>query len=74
MNRAAPARLIYLDNAATSYPKPPAVVERVATCMTERGGNPGRGSHALALAAAEDIYACRALAADFLAYRRIPRT
>ncbi len=65
MNRSAPARLIYLDNAATSYPKPPAVVERVATSMTERGGNPGRGSHALALAAAEEIYACRALAADF---------
>ena len=65
MNRSTPTRLIYLDNAATSYPKPPSVVESVAACMTNRGGNPGRGSHALALAAAEDIYACRALAADF---------
>lgn len=63
MNRSDPARLIYLDNAATSHPKPSAVLDSVVTCMTERGGNPGRGSHALALAAAEDIYACRTLAA-----------
>ena len=33
--------------------------------MTRYGGNPGRGSHALSLAAAEKIYDCRALAAEF---------
>ena len=32
--------------------------------MTTYGGNPGRGSHALSLAAAEKIYECRALAAE----------
>ncbi|MBE6588568.1 MAG: aminotransferase class V-fold PLP-dependent enzyme [Ruminococcaceae bacterium] len=51
--------MIYLDNAATSYPKPRAVIEETARCMREYGGNPGRGSHPLALRAAEKIYECR---------------
>ena len=32
--------------------------------MTSYGGNPGRGSHALSIAAAEKIYECRTLAAE----------
>lgn len=51
--------MIYLDNAATSFPKPRRVAEEQMRCMQIYGGNPGRGSHALALAAAEKIYACR---------------
>lgn len=51
--------MIYLDNAATSFPKPRRVVEEQMRCMQIYGGNPGRGSHALALAAAEKIYECR---------------
>ena len=57
--------MIYFDNAATSYPKPRAVTEEQTRCMLEYCGNAGRGSHALALAAAEKIYECRSLAADF---------
>lgn len=57
--------MIYLDQAATSFPKPRAVYDEVLRCMTKYGGNPGRGSHALSLAAAEKIYDCRALAAEF---------
>lgn len=57
------SRLIYLDNAATSYPKPPAVISAVTDCMKYRGGNPGRGSHTLSLEAAKEIYACREVAA-----------
>lgn len=57
--------MIYLDQAATSFPKPHAVYDEVLRCMTRYGGNPGRGSHALSLAAAEKIYDCRALAAEF---------
>lgn len=56
--------MIYLDNAATSFPKPRAVCEEVVRCMTSYGGNPGRGAHALSLVAAEKIYECRALAAE----------
>ena len=51
--------MIYLDNAATSYPKPRAVTEEVLSCMRDYGGNPGRGSHPLALRAAEKVYECR---------------
>ena len=51
--------MIYLDNAATSFPKPPEVIAEITRCMTEYCGNPGRGSHKLALASAEKIYDCR---------------
>ena len=57
--------MIYLDNAATSFPKPRRVAEEQLRCMQIYGGNPGRGSHALALAAAEKIYACREELASF---------
>jgi len=58
--------LIYFDNAATSNPKPPAVLEAIATCVRERGGNPGRGAHRLSLAAAETVYTCREAACTLL--------
>jgi len=51
--------VIYLDNAATTYPKPPAVIEAVRRHVAEYGGNPGRGAHRLSLRAAEAVYACR---------------
>ncbi len=57
--------MIYFDNAATSFPKPMAVTEEQAACMRKYCGNAGRGSHALAMAAAEKIFECRSLAADF---------
>jgi len=41
-------KLIYLDNAATSFPKPPAVTEAMVRFMTEVGANPGRSGHTLA--------------------------
>jgi cysteine desulfurase family protein len=43
--------VIYLDNAATSFPKAPGVAEAMVRALTEAGGNPGRSGHALALAA-----------------------
>ncbi len=57
-------RVCYLDHAATSWPKPRAVEEAVVACMTRSGGNPGRGSHRLALAAAEEVYRCREVAGE----------
>lgn len=56
-------KTVYLDNAATSYPKPASVTAAMVDCMKKSGGNPGRGSHRLALAAAQEIYACREAAA-----------
>lgn len=57
--------MIYLDNAATTFPKPRRVTDAVMRCIKRYCGNPGRGSHALALAAAEHIYTCRELLSDF---------
>jgi cysteine desulfurase / selenocysteine lyase len=44
-------RLIYLDNAATSFPKPPEVIEAMNHFMIEVGANPGRAGHERALEA-----------------------
>jgi len=49
---------IYLDNAATTRPKPPGVARAVADAMRFHG-NSGRGSHTKALSAARTIYAVR---------------
>lgn len=57
--------MIYLDHAATSFPKPRAVVEEMRRAVTQYGGNPGRSGHALSMAAAEMVFACRRLVADF---------
>lgn len=55
--------LIYLDNAATSWPKPETVYETVNFAFREFGGNPGRGTHRMSLAASEFIYEARLLCA-----------
>lgn len=41
-------KLIYLDNAATSFPKPPGVTDAMVHFMTKVGANPGRAGHTLA--------------------------
>ncbi len=57
---------IYLDNAATTFPKPPSVCREVSLCIRTYCGNAGRGSHALAMASAMKIFECREKLADFL--------
>ena len=56
-------KLIYLDNAATSFPKPRGVVQAVTGAMFSYG-NPGRGAHMLSISAAEELYRCRVAAAE----------
>lgn len=51
--------LIYLDNAATSYPKPYAVCDAVKKYMLYCGGNAGRGGYSTAMQAAEGVFDCR---------------
>ena len=57
--------MIYLDNAATSFPKPQSVTDEVLRCMQSYCGNAGRGSHRIAMEAAEKIFECRSEAASF---------
>ncbi|MBQ6346862.1 MAG: aminotransferase class V-fold PLP-dependent enzyme [Clostridia bacterium] len=50
---------IYFDNAATSHPKPSAVVQAVAKALTETNANPGRSGHRAAIEAARVVLDCR---------------
>lgn len=58
--------MIYLDNAATSFPKPHRVISALNECLRAYCGNPGRSSHRLSLRAAEKIYEVRELVSDFI--------
>lgn len=55
--------MIYLDNAATTFPKPHSVVKAVDDAVKIYGGNPGRSGHKLSLNAAEKIFETRRKAA-----------
>ncbi len=50
---------IYLDHAATSWPKAPGVVEAVTNAMLNDSANPGRGSHAMAVRASRILFQTR---------------
>lgn len=52
-------RLIYLDNAATSFPKPRKVTEAMVYFMEQVGANPGRSGHPLAREAGQIVQAAR---------------
>ena len=52
-------QLIYLDNAATSWPKPISVGAAMAHFLTETGANPGRSGHRMAVDAARIVYETR---------------
>ena len=54
--------MIYLDNGATTFYKPPQVMAAVLHAM-EHYASPGRGGYPAAMAAAEAVYRCRELAA-----------
>ena len=56
--------MIYLDNAATTFPKPASVYREADRFVRTSCGNPGRGSHTLALAAAECVFGCRVALAE----------
>ena len=58
--------MIYLDNAATSWPKPESVYQTMDEFLRKKGGNPGRGSHSLAVAARGVVEETRMLVARFI--------
>jgi cysteine desulfurase family protein len=51
--------MIYLDNAATSWPKPEAVYQAMDSLMRNTGASPGRSGHLLSITAARIIYETR---------------
>jgi cysteine desulfurase/selenocysteine lyase len=57
--------MIYLDNAATSFPKPEAVYQTLDRFARQNLANPGRAGHKMALAAERALDDCRHLLNQF---------
>jgi cysteine desulfurase family protein len=55
--------MIYLDNAATSWPKPPQVIQAMADFMKRGCANPGRSAHHMARQADDAVMHTRELLA-----------
>ena len=51
--------MIYLDNAATSYPKPKGMVAAMEECIFKYCGNPGRSGHSMSMKTGEEVYHAR---------------
>ena len=51
--------MIYFDNAATSWPKPPGVAEAMTRFINEVGANPGRAAHRQAIESGRIVYGAR---------------
>jgi cysteine desulfurase family protein len=60
---------IYLDQAATSFPKPHDVREAISDYISTCGGSPGRGSHRKARQAQEMVHETRCTLAHFFGVR-----
>lgn len=58
--------MIYLDNAATTWPKPETVRNAIVEALDQYGANPGRSSHQMAIQTAEMIFRTRAALARLL--------
>ncbi|NMB95786.1 MAG: aminotransferase class V-fold PLP-dependent enzyme [Clostridiaceae bacterium] len=57
--------MIYLDNAATSFPKPKIVYEEIMRCMKEYCANPGRSGHKMSLRSAMMVQEARETISKF---------
>lgn len=56
--------MIYLDNAATSWPKLPMVAKAMTGTLIKLGGNPGRSGHKLSLCGGRIMERCREILAE----------
>lgn len=51
--------MIYLDNGATSFPKPAGMIEAMVKCMALYCGNPGRSGHDMSIRTGEEVFRAR---------------
>lgn len=65
--------MIYLDNGATSFPKPKGMVAAMEECMMEYCGNPGRSGHTMSLKTGEAVYRARRSVAKLFGIERADR-
>ncbi len=56
--------MIYFDNAATSFPKPPEVIKSMADFMATNSASPGRSGHRFALEAGRAVFETRECLAE----------
>jgi len=56
--------MIYFDNAATSWPKPPGVAEAMVHFINDVGANPSRSAHRLAVESGRIVYSAREAVAE----------
>lgn len=56
---------VNFDNAATTFPKPPAVGRSIYNAVTSYGGNAGRGGHRLSIRTSEKVFDTRQTVAVF---------
>lgn len=56
--------MIYMDNGATSWPKPPEMLDAMTEAIRSYCANPGRAGHAAAARTAREIYRTRTAAAS----------
>ena len=57
--------MIYFDNAATSWPKPPEVATAMMRFLETVGANPGRSGHRLSVEAGRIVYGAREAVCQF---------
>jgi len=57
---------VYLDHAATSWPKPPVVLESILNFLETAGGNVGRSGHRRSIASSRAVSLAREQLADLL--------
>ena len=57
--------MIYLDNGATSFPKPQSVIDAMAYAQRCYGANPGRGGHSMTMKAGAKVFEAREKLASF---------
>lgn len=62
---------IYLDNAATTFPKPTSVYNAMMNYMTNIGSNPGRGASSSSLKGNKVIFEARNTLANFFHFEKV---
>ncbi len=63
--------MIYLDNSATTFPKPLGVRNAVEYAIRRYGANPGRSGHTMSKESGREIDKCRKAAANFFGAKEV---
>lgn len=58
--------MIYVDNGATTFPKPKSVIDKIMDCSLNYAANPGRSGHKLAMKMDLEIYETREKICKFI--------